>query len=234
MLTQDERGIAAGSMMLRGLPAALADDLIDAGDVVKLGRGQGLFVQGAPATHVFVALSGWIKLRRFSAAGDETVVAVFTAGQSFAEIAAFQGGGYPVDAEAATEARALRIDVGALLRRMEADPRIARAMLTASYAHLHALIGQIEGLKAMSGAQRVGEFLLELAGPARGACTVHLPYDKALVAGRLGLKPESLSRAFVRLREHGVVVRHSEALIEDVAVLAAFVASDRAESWRRD
>ncbi|MGG7568542.1 Crp/Fnr family transcriptional regulator [Rhodovulum sp. DZ06] len=233
MLTTMEQETAAASILLGGLPPDLAANLIETGDGLDLARGQALFAQGTPARHVFVVLSGWIKLRRISATGEETVVAVFTAGQSFAEIAAFQGGGYPVDAEAATEARVLRIDAAALLRRMEDDPRIARALIAASYAHLHGLVRQIEGLKAMSGAQRVGEFLLELAGTRSGACTVHLPHDKSLVAGRLGLKPASLSRAFARLKEAGVAIHNAEAEIADVAVLEAFVERDRAEFWRR-
>ena len=43
-----------------------------------------------------------------------------------------------------------------------------------------------------------------------------LPYDKTLIAGRLGMKPESLSRAFSRLRLHGVTIDQSSAVIDSV------------------
>ena len=46
-----------------------------------------------------------------------------------------------------------------------------------------------------------------------------LPYDKALIAGRLGMKPESLSRAFAKLRELGVRVNQSSAAISSVSRL---------------
>ena len=72
----------------------------------------------------------------------------------------------------------------------------------------HGLVGQIEGLKARSGVQRVAEFLLDLSAGREGEVSVALPYNKALIAGRLGIKPETLSRAFARLRDHGV--RHVE------------------------
>jgi hypothetical protein len=56
---------------------------------------------------------------------------------------------------------------------------------------------------------------------------VALPYDKILIAGRLGLTPESLSRAFARLRTIGVVVDASHVMVRDVAKLRALAADDR-------
>jgi hypothetical protein len=45
-----------------------------------------------------------------------------------------------------------------------------------------------------------------LAPVEHGCCVIALPYDKNLIAARLGLKPESLSRAFANLRSVGVAV----------------------------
>jgi len=77
----------------------------------------------------------------------------------------------------------------------------------------------------------VAEFLLELAPCKEGACEVVLPYDKVLIAGRLGMKPESQSRAFVRLRDQGVTIRQNNAVIEDVTALRAFAEEDPAAAW---
>mgnify|MGYP000870833733 FL=1 len=60
-----------------------------------------------------------------------------------------------------------------------------------------------------------------------------LPYDKSLIAGRLGMKPESLSRAFARLRESGVTVRQNHAAISSVADLRAFAEEDPATAWSK-
>ena len=48
--------------------------------------------------------------------------------------------------------------------------------------------------------RRVAEFLVALCPVDAGPCVVALPYDKETIAGRLGLRPESLSRAFGRLK----------------------------------
>ena len=59
-----------------------------------------------------------------------------------------------------------------------------------------------------------------------------LPYEKVLIAARLGLKPESLSRVFARLRGAGVTVASNHASIVDVEKLRAFAEEDPADAWR--
>lgn len=186
-----------------------------------------LFIQGETADAFYVVLDGWIKIYRMSHAGEEAVVAVFTKGQSFAEAAVFTGGLFPVSAEAVTEARLIRISSANLIATLRRSPEISLAMLAATSQHLHMLVQQIEQLKAHTGAQRVAEFLSSLAPVWTGSCTIDLPYDKSLIAGRLGMKPESLSRAFARLRDVGVQVRQNTAAIQDVVRLREFASEER-------
>jgi CRP-like cAMP-binding protein len=100
-------------------------------------------------------------------------------------------------------------------------------MIASTSQHLHHLVQQVEQLKAQSGVQRVAEFLAGLATSDEGACVIALPYDKVLIAARLGLKPESLSRAFAKLRSIGVEVHASHVAVSDVARLRQLAADDR-------
>jgi hypothetical protein len=106
-------------------------------------------------------------------------------------------------------------------------PDIAIAMIASTSQHLHQLVQRVEQLSAQSGLQRVAEFLAALCPNKNGSCTISLPYDKSLIAGRLGLKPESLSRVFAKLRLVGVDVRASEVVVSDVAQLRSLIADDR-------
>jgi hypothetical protein len=45
---------------------------------------------------------------------------------------------------------------------------------------------------------------------------VRLPYDKTLVAARLGMKPESLSRALAKLKSFGVVTKGNKVELTDI------------------
>jgi len=142
------------------------------------------------------------------------VVGVFTRGRGFGEAAAFRSDVYPVSAEAVTDCGLVQVPAAHLLDLMQRRPEVCVGILTATFAHLHALVEQVEQLKAQTGAQSVAQFLLSLAPRDSGACTVTLPYDKVLIAGRIGMKPESLSRAFGRLKSFGVTVSWAAALTE--------------------
>ena len=87
---------------------------------------------------------------------------------------------------------------------------------------------QVEQLKAQSGVQRVAEFLASLAPVENGSRVIALPYDKVLIAARLGLKPESLSRAFAKLRSVGVAVHASHVAVSDVGKLGQLATDERA------
>ena len=97
-------------------------------------------------------------------------------------------------------------------------------MLASASHHLKLLVEQIEQIKVRSAPRRIGEFLIGLAaGQENGRCTLNLPYEKALIANRLGMQPESFSRALKRLKPLGVKVHGDDVTIADLEALAAFV-----------
>lgn len=218
--------------LFRALRGDLLETLTSDAMVSECDRGEVLFMQGEPASYFFIVLEGWIKIFRITPAGDEAIVGIFTRGRTFAEAAAFTAGVFPATAEAVTEARVLRIPANRLLEKISKSPELGLAMLASTSAHLHQLVMQIEQLKTHTGAQRVAEFFVSMAPCSRGPCTIQLPYDKSILAGKLGLKPESLSRAFKRLREIGVEIERNKANIADVGRLEAFVEAERAEAMR--
>lgn len=233
-MTPEHHLIARASVLMRGMPPAVAEALLSTARLRQCDRNATLFLQGEQADAIFIVLEGWVKLYRISPNGSQAVVAVFTKGSSFGEAIALQGGAYPVSAEAVTEATLIRVDAEAFRNTLKQSPEAALSMLSATYMHLHNLVAQVEELKARTGAQRVASFLLELAPCASGRCEVTLPYDKALIAGRLGLQPESLSRAFAKLKAHGVTINVNRAIIADVETLRVLADEDRANSWAKD
>jgi len=115
------------------------------------------------------------------------------------------------------------VDGKALRQKIRENPDLAFPMLASASGHLKALVDQIEQIKLLSGSQRVAQFLLRLSPDAQGATVVGLPYEKALIANRLGMKPESLSRSLSKLRHLGVTVDREQVVIADVERLARFV-----------
>lgn len=222
--------IVRATPLLGSIPQDVALSLVGSQPVSVHRKGELLFQQGEAADAFFVVLGGWVKLYRVTPDGNEAVVGVYRRGETFAEAAMFLGGRYPVSAEVVTDTRLLRVDGQRLRQRIMEQPELALSMLASASYHLKALVEQIEHIKLLSAPQRLAEFLVRLSSVREGSVTIELPYEKALLANRLGMKPESLSRALAKLRPLGVSVDREHVSIVDVSLLAKFVeASDRGE-----
>ncbi|WP_243613354.1 Crp/Fnr family transcriptional regulator [Shimia aestuarii] len=231
-MLQSHQQIAKNSLLLKSIPEALQEKILAKATPVEMKRGATIFLQGEVSKAIYIVLDGWVKLYRITPNGAEAVVGTFTKGNSFGEAVAFRKDTYPVSAETATDCTVLRVDAANMLATISEDPTVAIAILSATFAHLHSLVSQIEALQARTGAQRVAEFLVELCGEDQmGRQSVVLPYDKVLIAGRLGMKPESLSRAFGKLKTCGVRIKQNLADIEDMQALRDFIEEDPASSW---
>lgn len=192
------------------------------GRAIHCERGQIIFNQGDKADAFFVVLEGWVKLYRLTLNGGEAVVTVLTRGESFAEPVMFLGGHYPVVAEAASPCRLLRMELSSFVAALEADPELATAMLSSIALHGTQLTEQIEKLKLLNGPRRVAEFFIHLAPSDQQAVALTLPYEKSLIAARLGMTPESFSRALAALSKEGVKVQREVVTIDSTERLRAF------------
>ncbi len=233
MLTSEKLSVIKDSLLLRSLPEDVSDALLKNCLTAHYDRGETLFIQGEEATSIHIVIEGWVKLYRVGRNGNEAVVNVFTRGHSFGEAVAMRGGLYPVSAEAVTECSILLISAQHFIAMMRREPDVCLAILASTFVHLHELVSQVEQIKAQTGAQRVAEFLLRLCTCDGGSCVVKLPYDKVLIAGRLGMKPESLSRAFSKLKKYGVHVARNHATIDDVEKLRGYAVEDPATAWNK-
>lgn len=218
--------IAKKSILLSNVPEETVLRVLSSSSVRRFERGETIFMQGDDANTIYIVISGWVKLYRTALNGAEAVVEVFTKGHSFGEAVAFRGDCYPVSAEATTSCKLFRISAQNYMDMMRKEPDMCLSILAATFSHLHSLVLQVEQIKAQSAAQRVAQFLYSMCKPGCANCTVTLPYDKVLIAARLGMKPESLSRAFGNLRKVGVRVNKNHAEIGDTEKLRIFAQVD--------
>ncbi|MBT3373664.1 MAG: Crp/Fnr family transcriptional regulator [Rhodospirillaceae bacterium] len=218
---------AADYDQLKQIPlfAGMADDaamklLLDA-TVRRYPRGTSLFMQGEPADRFFIILEGWVKGFRQAPDGHESVIAVFGPGESFAEAAMFVSGNFPISTEIAADARLLVIPRSGILKQLRDDPDIALKMLASMSRRLRGFVQQVEQLTVKSATQRLASFLEKLVDVDEGSDEFELPLDKMLIAGRLGMQPETLSRALSKLRSIGVATEGHKVIVQDVAALHA-------------
>ena len=170
----------------------------------SLARGDILFQKGDIISSFFIIVSGQIKLAFASAQGNEKVVEVMGPGQSFGEAVMFMSKPCPVLAQAVTNATLLQIPKVQVTALLKSDPDFAQAMLAGMALRLHSLIKDLESYSLRSSAQRVIGYLLQLLPEINsGPADLILPISKQVIASRLNLTPETLSRIFHDLTDLG-------------------------------
>jgi CRP-like cAMP-binding protein len=224
-LDPDEFGILRQTRLFAHLDAVMIERLLQGSMVRGYPRGKVLFQQGDEAIAFYIVIDGWVKLYRESIQGGEAVFGVLTRGEAFAEAAMFLGGEYPVSAQIVEDSRLLPVLATTFRSRLLDKPEICMSMLASMSQHLHSFVAQVEQLQTRSSAQRLAQFLISLSPVETGSAVIALPYDKSLIAARLGMKPESLSRALSRLRLHGVSSDGNRVVINSVRELSDYCES---------
>lgn len=207
-----------------GLGDADMDRILRDAEFKKYAKSHVLFNAGDKATRFFVILQGWIKLYRMTKEGEESVLAIFARGDVFGEAAIFEGADYPFSVQIAEEAQLLEIPATTLRTMARENPDITNRIMASMSREMHKLQMENEHLAIMTAPQRVGCLMIQLSSNMLGkGGTFTFPYDKSLAAARLGMKPETFSRALSQLKPYGVLVRGNEIHIESFDALTGYI-----------
>ncbi len=181
----------------------------------RLTKGEMLFHKGDAPHGFYLIVFGQIKLAFPSTQGNEKVVEIIGPRQSFGEAVMFMDRPYPVFAESLGDTLLLNIPKSAVFELLERDASFARRLLAGLSLRLHSLVQDVESYSQRSSSQRVIGYLLEHAaqvGGSEGETAVALPTSKQVIASRLNLTPETLSRVFHDLAEAGLISVHGKAI----------------------
>lgn len=153
------------------------------------------------------------------------------AGESFGEAVMFLNRPFPIMAQTLEDSLPLYVEAAAIDNLLAQDPKFARRLLAGLSVRLHALVRDVESYSTQNAAQRVIGYLLQSVSTEHGesegdiathATTVSLPVNKNLIASRLNLTPETLSRVLHHFVADGLIeVNGREIVIHDTRRLAA-------------
>jgi CRP-like cAMP-binding protein len=221
LLPVDMTAIRLGSLFT-GLDDETLSRVAAEGRVRSLYRGEVVCRQGDKASNLYIVLDGWLKIHRTSAAGRSTVRSVVTRGDSFAEHAVFAQDTYSTTAEAVSDARVLELSGRSILDGFVDSPALATVVVRALSQRVETNFIELEQAYRTTAPQRLAGFLATMFASDAKHVDTRLAYDKNVLAARLGMMPESLSRAFLALSELGVKTHNRCVYIEDIARLRAY------------
>jgi CRP/FNR family transcriptional activator FtrB len=213
--------------MFERLDEAVLAELDAIADQRDVPEGQELCRQGALPEALHILLDGQVALSGTAPDGTSAVVEVVRPVGHFVLAAVLTELPYLMTGHSTMPSRLLLIEAAALRELLTREAALTRAMLLAEAQDFRAMVRQVRDLKLRSAAQRLGCYLLALAtDPRANMAEFRLPFDKGLLAARLGCRQENLSRAFAALRTAGVETHGSRIILHDMARLRAFSMPD--------
>ncbi|MEJ2643737.1 MAG: Crp/Fnr family transcriptional regulator [Gammaproteobacteria bacterium] len=175
--------------------------------VVRLSEGQRLFDHGQEAKRFFLVREGQIKLYRLSADGAEKVIEIVQPGESFAEAIMFmERRVYPVSADALEAAEMLAFDSKSYQELLRESVDTCFRLMGAMSMRLRTILNEINAITLQNATFRLIHFILgQLPDGKEEAPSVELGAPKNIIASRLSIQPETLSRILHNLSKKGVI-----------------------------
>lgn len=198
---------------LRRLPlfAELDDEQLarmrDSRRTLTLGAGETLFHMGEKSNHFYFVDSGAVKLFRISPAGQEKIVEIIRAGQTFAEaVMFFERPLYPVNSEALEPTTLTAFDSTVFMAMLRQSTDTCIRMLGTLSMRLHHRVNEIDALSLQNATLRVVHFLIDrLTESDTDSNIIELEAAKKIIAARLSIQPETFSRVLHALTDAGAI-----------------------------
>lgn len=223
------RDISSGEMnrvkdlpLFHNLSEADLSGLFSRAVTIETSREEILYEEGDIADRFYILMDGNVELFTRSSNQRESIIEILMPGEVFDIAAIFEDRKFPTGAKVTEKATLVVVDAAHFISTLADNVDVILDMMSSMSRHLKGLVKQVSELKLMTTGQRLGSFILGLTDVESGEVTVQLPYDKKMLASLLGMQPESLSRAFGKLREVGVVSRSNMIGIDNIARLREF------------
>lgn len=174
--------------------------------------------EGEPADFLHVIADGQIELFAGHNA-RETTVSVIGPGQSFIVAAVLLDRIYLKSARTILPSRLLLLPADAVRQGFAEDATLARHLAIELALAYRGLVKELKNQKLRSNLERLANWLLVRDAETGGRGRFVLPFDKRVLAARLGMAPEVLSRSFAALAPYSVTVAGADIALNDIAVL---------------
>jgi CRP-like cAMP-binding protein len=185
--------------------------------------GEFVFWENEPSAGLWLVERGRVKVFKVNPDGEEHILHLLGPGNTFNDIAAFDGGPNPANAAALTALQVWLLPSTALHQLLAVDSALALKIIAILAGRVRSLVGQIEDLALYSVTIRLARFLLKQAeDPALSGPGV----TRTAIAAHLATKPETISRALrsleqaeaIRFDRHRIVILN-ENLLRTIAAL---------------
>jgi len=193
--------------LFSGLDQDDFETLVAGVSAVGLDKSEVLFHRGDEAKHFYFLDAGLVELNLIAATGEKKVLEVVSPGRTFAEAIAFmQEQKYPVTAEAIADSMLCQIPIREYIDLVYSNPDACKRLMSDVCRHLHARVREIEYLTVQNARSRLTSYLLDhVVETNDDEATVRLELPRHVIASRLSIQPETLSRLLRNMVDEGLL-----------------------------
>lgn len=166
--------------------------------LVRQLKGGYVFKRGDRPKGLYIVITGKIKIAIPGLNDHDKVIEFFEAGQQFGEAVMFLDHPYLIDAQALEDSLLVCIAKEALMEVMSTNTVFMKRMIDGLALRFETLLHDIEVVNLPTAAARVADYLLQHSSQS---CEMDLSLPKRTIASKLGLQPETFSRALHQLRD---------------------------------
>jgi len=160
-----------------------------------------IFWDGDAPEWFYIVAEGKVKVLKHSSLGREFIVAFFSPGEMFGEVAVFENKPYPASAQAATETKVIGIKREDLLTFLANRPQVALRIINVLGGRLRDAQSRLRDLAGERVEQRLASVLLMLS--AKLGLT--LPFTRQEIADMVGTTTETAIRVMSHLKDRGII-----------------------------
>ncbi|HBM90539.1 MAG TPA: hypothetical protein DD400_01480 [Rhodospirillaceae bacterium] len=208
--------------LFRGIPENVFRNVLKGARLMEIERNVTFLTQGEPIDRFFIFLDGLAKSFKSTEDGSEVIVQIIGKKECLLDMGTL-GSVATIGARTISHSRVLALSLSALREQSMRSSTLARNLLTVTSSRLQKFVAHFEQITLRNATQRVGGFLvnLHLETGLEGA-PLKLPFEKALIASYLNIKPETFSRVLKQFRKDGFVIEKNEVILPHPHALCAF------------
>jgi len=160
-----------------------------------------IFWDGDVPEWFYIIAEGKVKVLKYSSSGREFIIAFFSPGEMFGEVAVFENKPYPASAQAVTKTKVVGIKTEDFLSFLANRPQVALRIINVLGGRLRDAQSRLRDLAGERVEQRLASVLLMLSaklGPT-------LSFTRQEIADMTGTTIETAIRVMSHLKDRGII-----------------------------
>ncbi|MBA5248683.1 MAG: cyclic nucleotide-binding domain-containing protein [Gammaproteobacteria bacterium] len=209
------------------MPTIEIEQILNASKIYRIPKNKAIIIENNVATHLHIILVGWVKVFNKDKKNKNQILQILNNNNTVLENCIISRQVFNFNATTITDTLMLSIPVNIVEESCKNNISFAQNLIQIMARKNTATLQNLESIKHKNTGQRIGEFFLKLLSEKKWSSnSIHLPYNKSLIASYLGMRREVFSRNLACLSEQGFIIEKDQIIIPNKEKLCQYCTSE--------